>query len=113
MSAVVQITSPEHLQEQLGADLNRLSILSFRAEWAEPCKQMDEVVRELAKKYQQALFLEVCSLPASHSEAVDDELAQIEAESLPDISESFEVESVPFFILLRVRLLLFTLEKLE
>lgn len=28
---------------------------------------------------------------------------QIEAEALPDISESFEVDAVPYFILLRVR----------
>jgi thiol-disulfide isomerase/thioredoxin len=56
---VVQVSSPEHLQEQLSIDLNRVSVLSFHAEWAEPCKQMNEVVRELAKKYPQALFLEV------------------------------------------------------
>lgn len=29
--------------------------------------------------------------------------SQIEAEVLPDISESFEVDAVPYFILLRVR----------
>ena len=55
------------------------------ADWAEPCKQMDAAIRELAKAHPKALFLE------------------IEAEALPDISESFEVESVPYFVLLRVR----------
>lgn len=30
---------------------------------------------------------------------------QIEAEALPEISESFDVESVPFFVILRVSLI--------
>ena len=32
----------------------------------------------------------------------DDPLTQIEAETLPDISESFDIEAVPSFLLLRV-----------
>ena len=59
MAPPTNVTSPAHLQELLGADLKKLSILNFHAEWAEQCKQMDEVTRELAKKYPQALFLEV------------------------------------------------------
>lgn len=35
---------------------------------------------------------------------VDGIALQIEAEALPDISESFEVDAVPYFILLRVSL---------
>lgn len=53
------VESPDHLQALLSADLNRVSLLNFWAEWAEPCKQMNEVVRELAKKYEKLLVLQV------------------------------------------------------
>lgn len=79
-----EISSPEQFQEILSADLGRVSLLNFWAPWAEPCTQMNEVVLELAKKYPQLLVL------------------QVEAESQADISESFEIEAVPSFIILRV-----------
>lgn len=80
-----EINSPEEFQETLSADLSRVSLINFWAPWAEPCKQMNEVVLELARKYSQLLVL------------------QVEAESQADISESFEIEAVPSFIILRVR----------
>ncbi|GAA5980786.1 hypothetical protein JCM11641_002651 [Rhodosporidiobolus odoratus] len=84
----VNVDSPIHLQQLLSADLQRVSVLYFRADWAEPCKTMDGVCNELAKRWQSVLFL------------------SIEAEALPDISESFEVDAVPYFILLRGHTLL-------
>ncbi|GAA5920294.1 hypothetical protein JCM1841_003030 [Sporobolomyces salmonicolor] len=83
-----RVESPEDLQAQLSTDLNRVSVLYFRADWAEPCKTMDGVTAELAKRWDAVLFL------------------SIEAEALPDISESFEVDAVPYFILLRGHTLL-------
>ncbi|KAF5346004.1 hypothetical protein D9758_013846 [Tetrapyrgos nigripes] len=83
-----QVTSPTHFQQLLSTDLNRVSVLNFWAEWAEPCKQMNEVVLALAGRYPKVLFL------------------QIEAENQSDISESFEIESVPTIILLRGHTLL-------
>ncbi|KAK4050665.1 glutaredoxin [Microbotryomycetes sp. JL201] len=83
-----KVESPEHLQQLLSQDLSRVSVLYFRADWAEPCQQMDTVTTELAKRWQSVLFL------------------NIEAEALPDISESFEVDAVPYFILLRGHTLL-------
>ncbi len=80
-----QVRNPEHLQALLSADLGRVSLLNFWAPWAEPCKQMNDVVSELARKYPKLLAL------------------QIEAEEQAEISESFEIESVPSFLLLRVR----------
>ncbi|KAI5475513.1 monothiol glutaredoxin-5, partial [Pseudohyphozyma bogoriensis] len=82
------VTSPEHLQELLSEDLTKVSVLYFRADWAEPCAQMDVVSLELAKRWTGVLFL------------------LIEAEALPDISESFDVDAVPYFILLRGHTLL-------
>ncbi|KAI9067711.1 glutaredoxin [Trametes sanguinea] len=83
-----EVQSPEHFQALLSEDLNRVSLINFWAPWAEPCKQMNEVVLELAKKYPQVLVL------------------QVEAETQSDISESFEVEAVPTFVILRGHTLL-------
>ncbi|KAJ4468655.1 thioredoxin [Lentinula edodes] len=88
MSNYHQVTSPSHFQQLLSSDLNRVSVLNFWAEWAEPCKQMNAVTVELANKYPSVLFL------------------QIEAEVQSDISESFDIESVPSLILLRGHTLL-------
>lgn len=79
------VKSSDHFKELLSEDLQRVSLLYFWAPWAEPCKQMTEVVAELSRKYQQLLSL------------------QIEAEEQSEIAESFEIESVPTFIVLRVR----------
>ncbi|PPQ69297.1 hypothetical protein CVT26_001615 [Gymnopilus dilepis] len=95
-SNFVEVTSPAHFQEVLSKDLNRVSVINFWAPWAEPCKQMNEVVVELAKKYPAALFLQEF-LSA---------LAQVEAEEQADISESFEIEAVPAFVILRGHTLL-------
>lgn len=55
-----EVQSPEHFQALLSEDLNRVSLINFWAPWAAPCKQMNEVVGELAKKYPQVLVLQVC-----------------------------------------------------
>ncbi|KAK0494123.1 glutaredoxin [Armillaria luteobubalina] len=81
-----QVVSPSHFQELLSADLTRVSLINFWADFAEPCKQMNEVVLELSKKYPAVLFL------------------QVEAESQQDIAESFDIDAVPSFVILRVRI---------
>lgn len=53
------IASPESLQSLLSLDLTRVSVLYFRADWAEPCTQMDQVIVELAKRWSGVLFLSV------------------------------------------------------
>lgn len=56
----------------MSSDLNRVSLLNFWASWAEPCEQMNAVVRELAEKFPQVLCLMVSSyinLRYSHDEA--------------------------------------------
>lgn len=53
------VSSPEHLQGLLSQDLNAVSVLYFRADWAEPCTQMDAVLIELAKRWTGVLFLSV------------------------------------------------------
>ncbi|RSH85806.1 monothiol glutaredoxin grx4 [Apiotrichum porosum] len=82
-SNVVNVTSPEHFKTLLSEDLNRVSLLNFWAPWAEPCAAFNKVVEETAARYPQVLFLNV------------------EAEEQADISESFDIEAVPSFIVLR------------
>ena len=53
------VVTPAHFQQLLSADLQRVSLLNFWAPWAEPCKDMNDVVLELAKKYPQILVLQV------------------------------------------------------
>lgn len=61
-SNLVEVTSPEHFTEIMQQDLNRVSLLNFYAPWAEPCKQMNEVVKEIAIKYPQVLCLVVSTV---------------------------------------------------
>ena len=82
------ITSSTFFQELLSTDLSRVSLLNFWTPWAEPCKQMNEEVTKLAKQNPSLLTL------------------NIEAEEQSEIAESFEIASVPTFIILRVRLLI-------
>ncbi|KAG5352390.1 hypothetical protein C0989_002581 [Termitomyces sp. Mn162] len=83
-----EIESTLQFQELLSADLQRISLLNFWAPWAEPCKQMNEVVNELSKKYPKLLVL------------------NIEAETHAEIAESFDVEAVPLFVVLQGHTLL-------
>ncbi|KAI0050502.1 glutaredoxin [Auriscalpium vulgare] len=82
------ITNAPQFKALLSEDLSRVSLLNFWAPWAAPCAQMNEVVLELARKYPHVLAL------------------QIEAEEQSDISESFDIEAVPSFIILRGHTLL-------
>ncbi|EUC64785.1 alpha,alpha-trehalose-phosphate synthase TPS1 subunit [Rhizoctonia solani AG-3 Rhs1AP] len=79
------VTSPEQFQQFLSADLERVSLLNFWAEWAEPCKGMNQVVEELARTNPQLLTLTI----------------QADYESNEDIAETFNVESVPTFLVLK------------
>ncbi|KAJ7734452.1 glutaredoxin [Mycena metata] len=87
-SNLIAVTDAEHFQSLLSADLTRVSLLNFWAPWAAPCAQMNTVVAELAKKHPGILALNV------------------EAEEQADIAESFDIEAVPSFVVLRGHTLL-------
>lgn len=72
-SSLQAVSSPEQFQESLSADLERISVLYFYADWAEPCAAMTQAVAALAEAKPEVLFL------------------SIEAEALVEVSESFEV----------------------
>ncbi|TFK63149.1 glutaredoxin [Pluteus cervinus] len=86
------IHSSSQFQELLSADLDRLSLINFWAPWAAPCTQMNDVVSELAKKHPSLLAL------------------QVEAEDQEEITESFNIEAVPSFLILRGHTLLERIE---
>jgi thiol-disulfide isomerase/thioredoxin len=54
-----EVTDVDGFQALMSADLERVSALNFWATWAQPCKSMNEVFIELAKKYPKVLFLQV------------------------------------------------------
>lgn len=54
-----EVSSVDEFKSLMEKDLERTSLLSFWAPWAEPCKQMNEVVKELSKKNDSVLVLSV------------------------------------------------------
>lgn len=56
---LIVVEGASHFQELLSHDLQRVSLINFWAPWAEPCKQMNEVVVELARRYEKVLVLQV------------------------------------------------------
>ncbi|KXS20099.1 glutaredoxin [Gonapodya prolifera JEL478] len=84
MPAPTPITSPAHFDSSR-SQLPRGSVLAlnFWAEWAPQCKNMNEVFAELAVKFPDLNFW------------------TIEAEEIADVSEKFEIDSVPTFIVLK------------
>ena len=58
-----EVQSASQFRDLLSKDLNRVSLLNFWAPWAEPCKQMNEVVNAIAQRYPEILVIQVrCSL---------------------------------------------------
>ncbi|KAJ9075097.1 glutaredoxin [Entomophthora muscae] len=90
MPSVQAITSEEEFKTLVRGESEKNSVFAvyFWASWAQPCAQMKEVFHTLSTVYPQLKYLEV------------------EAEELPELSESFEVDSVPYFVFIKVRKIL-------
>lgn len=94
MSTVHTIKSVEQFNKLIeGAGENVLVALNFHAPWAAPCEQMNKVFSSLAAQ-------------SSPDTTV---FLSIDAEELPDISESYEVSAVPYFVLLKNKQILDTI----
>ena len=65
--------------------------VNFCASWCEPCEQMNTVFAELAKEY-----------PVLH-------FVQLDADAFPDLTERFQLETVPAFLFLHAGALTDTL----
>jgi thioredoxin-like negative regulator of GroEL len=99
-----EVSSPEHFQSLLSEDLQRVSLINFWAPWAAPCTEMNKVVLELAKQYPDVLVLQVRIIPIAQAFKVriTVKYSQVNAEVQSDIAESFDIEAVPSFVILRV-----------
>ncbi|KAI5795774.1 monothiol glutaredoxin [Geopyxis carbonaria] len=86
MAPVHNVTSVDDFNKLLNDALSTTLIaLNFHAPWAVPCKQMNQVFETLAARSDEASSLFIA----------------IDAEELPDVSESYDVSAVPYFLLLK------------
>ncbi|KAG5513500.1 hypothetical protein PMAC_000932 [Pneumocystis sp. 'macacae'] len=82
-NTIYEIQSTEDYQKFVFSCKDHVIALNFYANWAQPCQYMNNVFKELSLKFSDIKF------------------ANINAEELEEISESFEISIVPFFIILR------------
>jgi Grx4 family monothiol glutaredoxin len=89
MSALLEISAEDEFSSTLkSASPSTLIVLSFHTPWAAPCTQMRTILETLASTY-----------PIKDPPTVS--FLSINAEDLPEISESYDVTAVPFLVLLR------------
>lgn len=80
-----------------GADPSTLVVLYFHASWAAPCGPMGSVFESLSDVY----------APASSSATTTNNnpptalFASLDADTFPELLDRFDIEAVPFFVLLR------------
>mmetsp|Transcript_35478 Transcript_35478/g.60823 ORF Transcript_35478/g.60823 Transcript_35478/m.60823 type:complete len:333 (-) Transcript_35478:152-1150(-) len=60
-----------------------ITVVNFWASWCDPCKHMNNVFQQLAKSYPSHTFI------------------QVEAETVDDLAEQFQVTSVPSFVFIK------------
>lgn len=75
---VIEINSLKELQVIKG-----VAAVYFWASWSKPCGQMSEIFAHLSEQH-----------PLLH-------FAKVEAEAVPEVSEKYEIESVPHFLFLK------------
>nr|XP_002127851.1 glutaredoxin-3 [Ciona intestinalis] len=83
MGRLIHIKNEAVFSTRLEEAKKSLVVVHFWAPWAEQCKQMNDVMEELAKKNTNVVFL------------------TIEAEELPEVSVKYEIEAVPTFIFIK------------
>jgi len=80
--AVATISSQQQV-DQLSSNPGTIAVLNFWADWSKPCEQTNDIFAKLAQKYPSLRF------------------GQVEAEKVPDVTEKYNVLSVPYFVFLR------------
>ncbi|KAM9353394.1 glutaredoxin 3 [Symphorus nematophorus] len=80
MANLVEATTPQQFEDFLTKAGKCLTVVHFHAPWAPQCAQMNDVMAELAKVHTHTTFV------------------KLEAEALPEVSEKYEIASVPTFI---------------
>ncbi|XP_070768339.1 glutaredoxin 3 [Enoplosus armatus] len=80
MANLVEATTRQQFEDFLAKAGKCLTVVHFQAAWAPQCEHMNEVMAELAKEYTHTTFV------------------KLEAEALPEVSEKYEIASVPTFL---------------
>ncbi|CAL0318290.1 unnamed protein product [Lupinus luteus] len=63
--------------------MNKLMVIDFTATWCGPCKYMDHVIQDFAAKY------------------IEVEFIKIDVDELMGVSQEFQVQAMPAFILMK------------
>ncbi|XP_054440919.1 glutaredoxin-3 [Pteronotus mesoamericanus] len=79
-AAVQEVGSAQQFEELLRLRAKSLVVVHFWAPWAPQCAQMNDVMAELAREHPQVSFV------------------KLEAEAVPEVSEKYEISSVPTFL---------------
>lgn len=80
MANLVEATTQQQFEGFLAKAGRCLVVVHFQAAWAPQCGQMNEVMAELAKVHTHTTFV------------------KLEAEAVPEVSEKYEISSVPTFL---------------
>ncbi|KAM9783064.1 glutaredoxin 3 [Neosynchiropus ocellatus] len=80
MANLVEAKTREEFEGFLTKAGKCLTVVHFQADWAPQCGQMNDVMAELAKEHAHATFV------------------KMEAEAVPEVSEKYEIASVPTFV---------------
>ncbi|XP_061342462.1 thioredoxin H2-like [Gastrolobium bilobum] len=64
-------------------ETDKLMVIDFTASWCGPCKLMDPIIQEFAAKY------------------TDVEFVKIDVDELMEVSQEFQVQAMPTFILIK------------
>ncbi|XP_048843528.1 glutaredoxin 3 isoform X1 [Brienomyrus brachyistius] len=80
MANFVEASSRQQFEDLLNRAGSSLSVVHFCAPWAPQCEQMNGVMEELAKQHPHVTFV------------------KLEAEAVPEVSEKYEISSVPTFL---------------
>ncbi|XP_068425340.1 glutaredoxin 3 [Clinocottus analis] len=80
MANLVKTTTNRQFEDVLAKAGKCLTVVHFQAPWAPQCVQMNEVMAELAKEHAHTTFV------------------MLEAEAVPEVSEKYEITSVPTFL---------------
>ncbi|KAK5862035.1 hypothetical protein PBY51_017468 [Eleginops maclovinus] len=80
MANLVEATTNQQFEDFLAKAGKCLTVVHFQAAWAPQCGQMNEVMAVLAKEHTHTTFV------------------KLEAETVPEMSEKYEIASVPTFL---------------